>query len=148
METLLQDIRLVSTTHKTTRFAALAITSMALGIGANTSIFSLVDTAFAAAACGEGASQLVELYGTLHTARNGRSSRIRIMKVTAIGNRLLGSVGLSRLWSVVHSQQLQPARLGISCFRKLFRCFGVKPMLGRAFLPEEDQSADSHPLRN
>src|SRR5206468_4289741 len=46
METLLQDIRFgFRQLMKQPGFAALAIISMALGIGANTSIFSLVDTA-------------------------------------------------------------------------------------------------------
>ncbi|HKN82954.1 MAG TPA: hypothetical protein VJW17_05950 [Pyrinomonadaceae bacterium] len=45
MEKLLQDIRFGSRQFiKQPSFAALAIVSMALGIGANTSIFSLVDT--------------------------------------------------------------------------------------------------------
>ncbi len=45
MEKLLQDIRFgIRQLLKKPGFAALAITSMALGIGANTSIFSLIDT--------------------------------------------------------------------------------------------------------
>ena len=45
MEKLLQDIRFgLRQLLKKPGFAALAITSMALGIGANTSIFSLIDT--------------------------------------------------------------------------------------------------------
>jgi ABC-type antimicrobial peptide transport system permease subunit len=45
MEKLVQDVRFgFRQLIKRPGFAALAITSMALGIGANTSIFSLVDT--------------------------------------------------------------------------------------------------------
>ena len=45
METLLQDIRFGSRQlFKRPIFTALAIISMALGIGANTAIFSLIDT--------------------------------------------------------------------------------------------------------
>ena len=39
---------------------------MALGIGANTSIFSLVDTALLRPLAVHEPSQLVELYGTIH----------------------------------------------------------------------------------
>src|SRR6201984_1610750 len=67
METLLQDIRFgFRQLIKQPGFAALAIISMALGIGANTSIFSLVDTALLRPLAVKEPSQLVELYGTLH----------------------------------------------------------------------------------
>jgi hypothetical protein len=50
MEKLLQDVRFgFRQLIKQPSFAALAIVSMALGIGDNTSIFSLVDTVAAAA---------------------------------------------------------------------------------------------------
>lgn len=67
METLLHDIRFgFRQLMKQPGFAALAIISMALGIGANTSIFSLVDTALLRPLAVKEPSQLVELYGTLH----------------------------------------------------------------------------------
>ena len=67
METLLQDIRFgFRQLLKQRGFAALAIISMALGIGANTSIFSLVDTVLLRPLAVKEPSQLVELYGTLH----------------------------------------------------------------------------------
>jgi len=68
MEPLLQDIRFgFRQLMRQPGFAALAIISMALGIGANTSIFSLVETAFLRPLAVKEPSQLVELYGTLHS---------------------------------------------------------------------------------
>src|SRR6478672_3701085 len=65
METLLQDIRFgFRQLVRKPGFAALAIISMALGIGANTSIFSLIDTAVLRPLAVEAPSQLVEVYGT------------------------------------------------------------------------------------
>jgi hypothetical protein len=67
METLLQDIRFgFRQLVRQPGFAALAIISMALGIGANTSIFSLVDTVLLRPLAVKEPSRLVELYGTLH----------------------------------------------------------------------------------
>jgi len=65
METLLQDIRFgFRQLVRKPGFAALAIISMALGIGANTSIFSLIDTAVLRPLAVKDPSQLVEVYGT------------------------------------------------------------------------------------
>jgi hypothetical protein len=64
METLLQDIRFgFRQLRKHPGFATLAIISMALGIGANTSIFSLVDTALLRPLA-VGASAVGRAYGT------------------------------------------------------------------------------------
>ncbi|MGZ5022074.1 MAG: hypothetical protein ACXWFY_06340, partial [Chthoniobacterales bacterium] len=69
MEKLLQDVRFgFRQLLKKPGFAALAIISMALGIGANTSIFSLVDTVLLRPLAVKDPSQLVELYGS---ANNG-----------------------------------------------------------------------------
>src|SRR5207245_4711484 len=67
METLLHDIRFgFRQLMRQPGFAALAISSMALGIRANTSILSLVDTVLLRPLAVKEPSQLVELYGTLH----------------------------------------------------------------------------------
>ena len=67
MEQLLQDIRFgLRQLLRKPGFAALAIISMALGIGANTSIFSLLDTVLFRPLPVHEPSQLVQLFGRLH----------------------------------------------------------------------------------
>ena len=67
MERLLQDIRFgLRQLLRKPGFAALAIISMALGIGANTSIFSLLDTVLFRPLPVHEPSRLVQLFGTLH----------------------------------------------------------------------------------
>src|SRR6188768_2887356 len=67
MEKFRQDIRFGFRGRPTKPgFAALAIISMALGIGANTSIFSLVDTVLLRPLPVQEPSRLAVLYGTLH----------------------------------------------------------------------------------
>src|ERR1700760_3737314 len=67
MQTLLQDLRYGSRQLlKRPGFTLLAIISMALGIGANTAIFSLVDTVAFRPLPARHPSKPYELYGPLH----------------------------------------------------------------------------------
>src|SRR5215469_3369422 len=148
METVLQDIRFgFRQLVKRPGFAALAIISMALGIGANTSIFSLVDTALLRPLAVKEPSRLVELYGTVHNGadwspqsylnykdyrdRNTVFSGLFVYRVTVSGLTVNNSS--QRVWGYLVSGNY-------------FDVLGVKPILGRSFLPEEDQTADSHPV--
>src|SRR3954468_13002926 len=66
MQTLIQDLRYgARQLLKRPGFTFLAIISMALGIGANTAIFSLVDTVAFRPLPVRNPSELQELYGTL-----------------------------------------------------------------------------------
>ena len=66
MQTLFQDLRYGSRQLlKRPGFTLLAIISMALGIGANTAIFSLVDTVVFRPLPVRNATELQELYGTV-----------------------------------------------------------------------------------
>src|SRR5437764_3095230 len=148
MEKLLQDIRFgFRQLIKQPSFAALAILSMALGIGANTSIFSLVDTALLRPLAVKEPSQLVELYSTtnqgadwsLQSYPNYKDYRDRN---TVFSGLFVYRVVVSSLTVNNSSQRVW----GYLVSGNYFDVLGVKPMLGRAFLPEEDQTADSHPV--
>src|SRR5438309_4942476 len=148
MEKLLQDIRFgFRQLIKKPGFAALAIISMALGIGANTSIFSLVDTVLLRPLAVKNPSELVELYGTMHNGQawslqsypNYKDYRDRktvlsgLMEYRVVVSSLTVNNASNRVW-------------GYSVSGNYFDVLGVKPALGRAFLPEEDQTPDSHPV--
>jgi hypothetical protein len=71
MERLLQDIRFgLRQLLRKPGFAALAIISMALGIGANTSIFSLLDTVLFRPLPVQEPARLVQLFGTENKGRD------------------------------------------------------------------------------
>ena len=120
METLLQDIRFgFRQLMRQPGFAALAIISMALGIGANTSIFSLVDTVLLRPLAVKEPSQLVELYGTLHNGADWSLQSYPNYKDYCDRNTVLSGLSVYRLRQQSYSQQVQPARLGLSCVWKL-----------------------------
>ena len=148
METLLQDIRFgFRQLMKQRGFAALAIISMALGIGANTSIFSLVDTVLLRPLAVKEPSQLVELYGTLHNGADWSLQSYPNYKDYRDRNTVLSGMFVYRV--VVSSLTVNNSSQrvwGYLVSGNYFDVLGVKPMLGRAFLPEEDQTPDSHPV--
>jgi predicted permease len=148
METLLQDIRFgFRQLMKQRGFAALAIISMALGIGANTSIFSLVDTVLLRPLAVKEPSQLVELYGTLHNGADWSLQSYPNYKDYRDRNTVLSGLFVYRV--VVSSLTVNNSSQrvwGYLVSGNYFDVLGVKPTLGRAFLPEEDQTPDSHPV--
>jgi predicted permease len=148
METLLQDIRFgFRQLMRQPGFAALAIVSMALGIGANTSIFSLVDTVLLRPLAVKEPSQLVELYGTLHNGADWSLQSYPNYKEYRDRNTVFSGLFIYRV--VVSSLTVNNSSQrvwGYLVSGNYFDVLGVKPTLGRAFLPEEDQTPDSHPV--
>ena len=148
MEKLLQDIRFgLRQLLKKPGFAALAIISMALGIGANTSIFSLVDTVLLRPLAVQEPSQLVELYGTTHNGQDWSLQSYPNYKDYRDRNTVFSGLFVYRV--VVSSLTVNNASnrvWGYLVSGNYFDVLGVKPALGRAFLPEEDATPDSHPV--
>ena len=148
METLLQDIRFgFRQLMKKPGFAALAIISMALGIGANTSIFSLVDTALLRPLAVKEPSRLVELYGTIHNGADWSIQSYLNYKDYRDRNTVLSGLFVYRITVSSLTVNKSSQRVwGYLVSGNYFDVLGVKPMLGRAFLPEEDQTPDSSPV--
>ncbi|HEY6230728.1 MAG TPA: ABC transporter permease, partial [Pyrinomonadaceae bacterium] len=148
METLLQDVRFgIRQLMKQPGFAVLAIVCMALGIGAKTSIFSLVDTALLRPLAVKEPSQLVELYGTLHNGADWSLQSYPNYKDYRDRNNVFSGLFVYRV--IVSSLTVNNSSQrvwGYLVSGNYFDVLGVKPILGRAFLPEEDRTPDSHPV--
>jgi putative ABC transport system permease protein len=148
METLLQDIRFGSRQLlKRPIFTALAIISMALGIGANTAIFSLVNTVLLRPLPVREPSKLIAVDGTLP---NGTDFTLQSFpNYKDYHERSRSFEGLLAYRFVVASLShngVNERAWGFTVSGNYFDVLGVKPILGRAFLPEEDQTPDSHPV--
>jgi predicted permease len=147
METLFQDLRFgFRRLIKTPGFAVIAILSLALGIGANTAIFSLVN---------------MILFRPLPVANPQE-----VVSVSAVGkdgavaafsypnyldfrdrNEVLSGLLVSRFVGVSLSRNGNNEKLwGNLVSGNYFDMLGVKPALGRTFLPEEDKTRLSHPV--
>jgi macrolide transport system ATP-binding/permease protein len=148
METLLQDVRFgFRQLVRKPGFAALAIISMALGIGANTSIFSLIDTAVLRPLAVKEPSQLVEVYGTANKGADITIQSYPTYKDYRDRNTVFSGLAVYRVVVASLTVNNTSQRVyGYLVSGNYFDVLGVKPMLGRAFLPEEDRTPESHPV--
>ncbi|HEY2799938.1 MAG TPA: ABC transporter permease [Chthoniobacterales bacterium] len=148
MSTLLHDLRFGRRQLlKHPGFTALAIISMALGIGANTAIFSLVDTVLLRPLPVKNPSQLVELYGTMHRGADITLQSYPNYKDYRERNTVLSGLIAYRLCVTNLSRGATNERAwGYLVSGNYFDVLGVKPMLGRGFLPDEDKAPGAKPV--
>jgi predicted permease len=142
MDNLLKDVRFgIRMLVKSPSFTAVAVLSLALGIGANTAIFSLVDAVLIRPLPYHRADRLMMVWGdasSIGFPRNDMSpadyydvkTRNQAFDgVAAIGSRAFNLTG-----------QGEPEKIYAQAVSQdLFPLLGVNPLLGRVFLPEEDQ---------
>ena len=142
MEKLLQDIRFgIRQLLKKPGFAALAITSMALGIGANTSIFSLIDTVLLRPLAVHEPGQLRQIYGTSNNGKDVSNQSYLNYKDYRDRNTVMsGMVAYRIVVSSLSHAGTNHRVWGYLVSGNYFDVLGVKPALGRGFLPEEDQA--------
>ena len=146
MSALRQDIRFGwRQLLKHPGFTGLAILSMALGIGANTAIFSLIDTVLLRPLPVHEPSQLIAVDGQL---RNGTDFTLQsYLNYKDYRDRNTVFSGLLAYRFVVASLShngVNERVWGFDVSGNYFDVLGVKPALGRGFLPEEDQTPGSH----
>jgi predicted permease len=142
METLLHDIRYgLRTMRKSPGFTAVAVIALALGIGANTAIFSVVNALLLKPLPYKDAERLVMIWHTypklnLDQASVSAPSYIEYRDMTSS----FEEVATATQWSVNLTGVGEPERLqGARISYNLFSTLGVLPVIGRSFFPEEDQ---------
>jgi putative ABC transport system permease protein len=148
MASLWQDIRYsLRMIARAPGFAAIAILTLALGIGANTTIFSWINAALLNPIPGiEGTNQVVALtlgkpgdkplgftYPDIEAMRQGQQSFSGIAVCDFAGMSLTGKGNKDRPWGMVATANY-------------FEVLGVRPYLGRTFLPEEDEKPGGAPV--
>jgi len=142
METILQDIRYgLRTMLKSPGFTAVAVIALALGIGANTAIFSVVNALLLKPLPFKNADRLVLIWHTypqlkLDQASVSAPSYIEYRDMTSS----FDEVATATEWSVNLTGVGEPERLqGARVSYNLFSTLEVQPVIGRSFLAEEDQ---------
>jgi predicted permease len=147
METLWQDVKYaLRTLAASPGFVAAAVLSLALGIGANTAIFTLTDAVFLNPLPVQEASRILEVYTvdhltktTTNLGRTGTSWRnfmdVRDQNQVFSGMAAYVFAGVS----ITGRGEPKPGSAQLVT-ANYFDVLGVKPILGRVFFPEEERN--------
>src|SRR5438067_3806172 len=142
MDTLFQDLRYaLRTLTSSPAFAALTVVCLALGIGVNSTMFSVVDTIEIRPLPFREPDSLVALFTTRPAGDIERGSVSYLdwqdWKARTHSFEELAGVGGR---SLTLSDKDEPERFnGATVTWNLFPAIGIQPILGRQFLPEEDR---------
>jgi predicted permease len=127
-------------------FTLIAVLTLALGIGANTAIFSVINAVVFRPRPVAQPERLVELYKSDARHRYQNSAYQDFLIFRDHGEVFSGLAAYSlktfKLGGVDEMEQV----IGEVVSGNYFDLLGVKPSSGRTFLPEEDQTPGSHPV--
>ena len=139
VENLLRDLRYgMASLARDPGFAAVTIALLALGIGANTAMFSIVDAVMLKPLPFPEPERMVRVWESTPQGRNGTTTltfldwkrQSDIFEALSVENPTSAAVATGG----------DPARIsGKQVSTDYFQVFGVKPQIGRTFAPGEDQ---------
>jgi putative ABC transport system permease protein len=151
-ETLLQDVRYgLRQLRRSPGFTAVAIVTLALGIGANTAIFSVIDASLLRPLPYEHSEGLVNV--TMLARRGQRLVVAPHFVAWRDESKLLDGIGAFGIGFNGYGNGANltgvgdPVRIKIAPVTvEFFRLLGVQPVLGRDFVAEEGEQGRSHVL--
>jgi predicted permease len=140
LENLLQDLRYgARTLRKSPGFAAVAILTLALGIGVNTALFSVVNGVLLNPLPYPRPHQLVELWWDRTPGQHSSVTYPNFLDWQK-ESTVFSAVGAYLQDNMIVTGAGEPERVdGVKISANFFDLLGVKPLLGRSFLAEEDQ---------
>lgn len=140
IETLLQDIRYgIRMLLKAPAFVAIAALTLALGIGANTALFSIVSSVLLSPLPFHQPERLIAVYTRSKDFDRSSISYPNFLDWVR-NNRSFSDLAAFRTDSFELTGMGEPERLRVEMVSaNFFPLLGVEPVLGRNFRPEEDQ---------
>src|SRR6202521_1659910 len=144
MDTLLQDLRYgVRMLFKHKGFTAIAVIALALGIGANTAIFSLVNGVLLRPLPFPDAERIIYIEGKNPASAGITESNISFLDFTDWSQQTDLFASTAAYWTGnanLGADGAEPERVpraGVTS--GFFSVLGVQPVLGRTFVPDEDK---------
>jgi putative ABC transport system permease protein len=146
LDPMLQDLKYAARgVVKRPLFAALVILTLALGIGANTAMFSIVNSVLIRPLPYERPDELVYMYGSFRGGDEASVSPPDYLDYRE-RNSVFSSLGARTIFgSSVLTGGDEPERVSSSiASANFFSTLGITPYRGRTFLPEEEKG--EHPV--
>lgn len=145
METLWQDLRYgLRLLWKNRGFTAIALLALALGIGANSAIFTIINAVLLRPLPYERPEQLVWVWGRWAQGNRASISPPDFLDYRAQAQSLDYFCAMLNNLGFNITGEGEPERIaGAMVTTDFFRMLGVKPALGRDFLSEEEKVANS-----
>ncbi|MGC2474239.1 MAG: ABC transporter permease [Candidatus Sulfotelmatobacter sp.] len=141
MRTLLHDLRYaVRQLRKTPGMAVLAILTLALGVGANTAIFTVIESVLLRPLPYAHSDRLVYIGAYTDKPEYSTTSWLNYRDVQAQSTLLEQVAGYSEDVSVLQTQDASQALASPRVTANLFSMLGVQPALGRTFTDAEGQA--------
>src|SRR5271168_1974802 len=140
METLLQDLRYgFRMLVKNPGFTAVAVVTLALGIGANTALFSVINGVLLSPLPFPEPDQLVTLHENKPNFEGGSLSYPNFLDWQK-ENHTFSSLALARTYAFSLTGTGEAEQVsGDYVSSDFFRILGVNPVVGRTFAKDEDQ---------
>jgi putative ABC transport system permease protein len=144
MGTLFKDIRFgIRSLIKRPGFTSIAVITLALGIGANTAIFSVVNATLLRPLPFKDPERIVMMWGYLpklaQTSEKLPSSAANYLGLVK-QTQTLQELAAFRQWSWQLTHAGDPEQLqGVRVSANFFAALGASPALGQTFTPEQDQ---------
>jgi predicted permease len=140
MNTLLQDVRYgIRTLAKTPGFTAIAILTLALGIGANSALFSVVNGVLLNPLPYPEPNKLIMVYANTSDFGHSSVTYLNFLDWQKESHSFTAVAGYRNenlfLTGVGEGERVR----GFMISADFFRVMGVEPIAGRTFRPEEDQ---------
>lgn len=141
LETLFQDLRYgLRSMRRNLGFTTTAVIALALGIGANAAIFSVVNAVLLRPLPYKDSSRLVVI---LHDGDNPVAAANFVDWRDQ--SQSFAAMGAADYWTPDLTGVDRPEKLwALKLTSNMFPILGVQPLLGRVFLPEEDQPGKEH----
>jgi len=140
MTKISQDLRYsVRMLLKSPGFAVIVVITLALGIGANTALFSVVNGVLLNPLSYPHSEQLVAVYGTAPGFSQGPASYLNFLDWQH-NNQTFSSMAIYRNQDYNITDSTEAQRLsGYMVSADFFSTLQVKPIIGRTFRPDDDQ---------
>ncbi len=141
MQTWFYDLRFaLRQMRKTPGLALLAIVTLAFGVGANTAIFTVIQSVLLRPLPYAGSNRLVVIGPKSDKPTFGSTSWLNYRDIRAQSKLLQNIAGYSQDVSVLESHDSSQSIVAPRVSANLFSMLGTRPLLGRTFAPSEGQT--------